>query len=383
MFDFDRQIDRANTGSLKWGKYAGKDVLPLWVADMDFASSPVILDAIKARADHGIAGYTLPYAEVEQAALDYLERVHGYKAEREWLTWLPGLVPALNVVASAFGEPGDAVMTCTPVYPPFLSAPVWQGKELITSHLKLEDGRWTFDFDDLEAKVTPRTRVFILCSPHNPVGRVYTREELEGIAAFCLRHDLILCSDEIHCDLLFGDSKHILTATLSKEIEQRTITLMAPSKTYNLPGLCCAYAIIANPKLKAKFALAARGFITEVNCFGYAACAAAYNHGEPWRKELMAYLTANRDALYQFLDTKLPEIKVWPMEATYLAWLNVEGLHALGCENPHKLFEDFGVGLSPGADFRDKNFVRLNFGCTRATLEEAFVRMEKAVASLR
>lgn len=383
MFDFDREIDRADTGSLKWDKYAGRDILPLWVADMDFASAPAILDAIKARSDYGITGYTIPYDEIEETAVDYLQRVHGYKAKREWLFWLPGLVPALNVVSRAFGEPGDAVMTSTPVYPPFLSAPGWQGRELITSHLKLQDGEWTFDFADMEAKVTPRTRVFLLCNPHNPVGRVYRREELEQLADFCLRHDLVLCSDEIHCDLLFGEARHIVTVTLSEEIEQRTITLMAPSKTYNLPGLCTAYAVIANPKLKAQFARAARGFITEVNCFGYAACNAAYRHGEPWRRELMAYLTDNRDLLYKFVADKLPEIKLWPMEATYLAWLNIEGVKALGCDNPHRLFEEHGVGLSPGKDFDDENFVRLNFGCTRATLEKALGRMEKAVASLR
>ncbi|MEM8549193.1 MAG: PatB family C-S lyase [Verrucomicrobiota bacterium] len=383
MYDFDREINRTDTGSLKWDKYAGQDILPLWVADMDFAAAPKILAAIKSRADHGITGYTKPYASVEDATLAYLQRVHQYEAKRAWLVWLPGLVPALNVVARAFGQAGDGILTCTPVYPPFLTAPVWQDKELITSNLKLEDGRWTFDFDDLEAKVTPRTRVFVLCSPHNPVGRVYARSELEQLADFCLRHDLILCSDEIHCDLLFEGAEHILTARISEELEQRTITLMAPSKTYNLPGLCCAYAVIANAKLRQQFAVAARGFITEVNCFGYAACEAAYTQGEPWRQELMAYLTANRDTLYQFLDTRLPEIKVWPMQATYLAWLNVEGLQALGCKNPHKLFEEHGVGLSAGSDFLDKNFLRLNFGCTRITLIEALERMERAVATLR
>ncbi len=383
MFDFDQVIDRTDTGSLKWGKYAGKDVLPLWVADMDFVSPPPVLEALEARTRHGIFGYTLAPPSTQDAVLAYLKRVHGYEAKREWLVWLPGLVPALNVVACAFGEPGDSILTCTPVYPPFLSAPGWQGKDLITSHLKLEDGAWTFDFDDLEAKVTARTRSFILCNPHNPVGRVYRPEELERLVAFCEKHDLVLCSDEIHCDLLFDGARHTVTASLSPEAEKRTITLMAPSKTYNLPGLCCSFAIIADPKLRLRFQQAARGLITEVNCLGYAGCEAAYNEGELWRLELMEYLMSNRDFLYNFINERLPEITLRPMEATYLAWLNIEGVRALGCENPHKLFEEHGVGLSPGADFYDADYVRLNFGCTRAMLEQALLRMEKAVASLR
>jgi cystathionine beta-lyase len=383
MFDFDRIIDRTGTGSLKWGKYAGRDILPLWVADMDFTSPPEVLDALQARVAHGVFGYTLAPASTQDAVLAYLKRVHGYEARREWLLWLPGLVPALNVVARAFGGPEDEVLTCTPVYPPFLSAPGWQSKTLVTSPLKLEDGAWTFDFDDLEARVTPRTRAFILCNPHNPVGRVYRPEELARVVEFCERHDLVLCSDEIHCDLVFAGHRHTVTATLSPEAEKCTITLMAPSKTYNLPGLCCSFVVIADPVLRLKFQQAARGLITEVNCLGYAGCEAAYNAGEPWRVQLMEYLTGNRDFLYRFVAEHLPEITLRPMEATYLAWLNIEGVRALGCESPHAFFEEHGVGLSPGADFRDADYVRLNFGCPRAMLEEALLRMEKAVASLR
>ncbi|MBC2596251.1 putative C-S lyase [Ruficoccus amylovorans] len=383
MFDFDQVIDRTGTGSLKWGKYTGRDVLPLWVADMDFASPQPVLEALRRRVEHGIFGYTLAPESTQEAVLAYLKRVHGYEAKREWLVWLPGLVPALNVVARAFGEPEDEVLTCTPVYPPFLSAPGWQAKKLVTSPLKLEGGEWTFDFDDLEAKVTPRTRAFILCNPHNPVGRVYRPEELKRIVAFCEKHDLVLCSDEIHCDLLFDGYRHTVTATLSPEAERRTITLMAPSKTYNLPGLCCSFAVIADPKLRLRFQQAARGMITEVNCLGYAGCEAAYNEGEPWRLQLMEYLTANRDLLYRFVQERLPEITLRPMEATYLAWLNIEGLRELGCENPHRLFEEHGVGLSPGADFQGPDCVRLNFGCTRAMLEQALLRMEAAVTTLR
>ncbi|MGE9295924.1 MAG: MalY/PatB family protein [Puniceicoccales bacterium] len=382
-YDFDTILDRSGTGSLKWDKYAGRDVLPLWVADMDFKSAPEIIEAIHARADHGVFGYTLANTEVVDAVLGYLSRVHGFEAKAEWLHWLPGVVPALNVVARAYGEPGDAVMTCTPVYPPFLSCAPWQDKELITSHLKLVDGEWTFDFDDMERKVTPRTKSFILCNPHNPVGRAFREDELRAVADFCARHDLVLISDEIHCDLVFDGHEHLMTATLGEDIAARTVTLNAPSKTYNIPGLACSFAVIPDPQLRTRFKQAARGFITEVNPFGYTGCAAADNLGEPWRRELIAHLTANRDFLYEYVAAKLPGIEFQQsMQATYLAWMNVTGLKERGVENPHALFVDHGVGLSPGSDFGNGDYLRLNFGCPRATLEQALERMAKAIGSL-
>lgn len=382
-YDFDTVLDRNGTGSLKWQKYAGRDVLPLWVADMDFVSAPEIIESLQERLDHGVMGYTLPPQEAVDAALNYLKDKHGYEAKPEWLFWMHGMVPGLNIAARAFGELGDEVLTCTPIYPPFLSAPVWQDKKSVTSHLKWDGARWTFDFDDLEEKVSPRTRIFYLCNPHNPVGRVYDRDELMKLADFCERHGLILLSDEIHCDLILNDVKHICTATLSKEIDERTITFMAPSKTYNVPGLACAFAVIRNPQIRAQFKKVARGLVTEVNPFGYTGCIASYNKGEPWRQALLEYLRKNRDFLYSFIEERIPEIKLRPMEATYLAWLNIEELRGMGIENPHKFFEDAGVGLSPGQDFADGNYLRLNFGCPRSILETALNRMEKAVSEKR
>lgn len=382
-YDFDTVLDRTGTGSLKWEKYAGQDVIPLWVADMDFRAAPEILDALHARVDHGVMGYTLPNAEVVDAVLAYLSRVHGYEAKAEWLHWLPGVVPALNVVARAFGESDDSMLTCTPVYPPFLFCGPWQGKECVTSHLKYKGGEWTFDWDDLEAKVTEKTRTFILCNPHNPVGRVYREDELRALVDFCKRHNLVLISDEIHCDLLFDGKKHLMTATLGDDVDDMTVTLNAPSKTYNIPGLACSFAVIKNPELRLKFKQAARGFITEVNPFGYVGCAAAYNQGEPWRVALMEYLTQNRDLLYNFVSQSLPGIKLQQtMEATYLAWMNVEGLKERGVKNPHAFFLENGVGLSPGSDFGDDRYLRLNFGCPRSELERGLDRMAKAVAKL-
>lgn len=383
MFDFDHAPDRRGTGSLKWDKYAGRDVIPLWVADMDFASPPAVLDALRARVDHGVFGYTVPYEEVTGEILAYLKRRHGLDARADWLVWLPGLVPALNVACRAFGEPGDGVLTCTPVYPPFLSAPVFSDRKRIAVPLAHETAGpggagYRFDWDAMERAVTPDTRLFILCHPHNPVGRVWRREELEQVLDFCEDHDLVLCSDEIHCDLVLDDTPHVPALALGARAAQRTITLHAPSKTYNLPGLACAYAVIPDDGLRATFKRAARGIITEVNAFGYAGCAAAYRHGEPWRQELLAYLRGNRDFLYAFAREHLPGIALAPMQATYLAWLDVRRLKL---DAPAQFFEDAGVGLSNGADFGTPGFLRLNFGCPRARIEEALRRMQAAVAA--
>lgn len=377
MFDFDTPADRRGTGSLKWDRYAGRDVLPLWVADMDFRSPPAVIEALRARVDHGVFGYTVPYAEVVDEVLAYLQRVHGLAAKAEWLVWLPGLVPALNVLCRAFGKPGDSVLTCTPVYPPFLSAPVFSDRKRMTVPLALEQGRWTFDWPALERAVQPDTRVFILCQPHNPVGRVWRRDELEYLVAFCERHNLILCSDEIHCDLVLDDIPFVPTLSLGDRAARRTITLHSPSKTYNLPGLACAYAVIPDDSVRDAFKRAARGIITEINAFGYAGCAAAYRHGEPWRRELLSVLKRNRDLVYAAVRARMPRVAIQPMEATYLAWLDVR---ALGLEHPHRFFEEAGVGLSNGVDFGAPGFLRLNFGCPRETLEIALDRMAAAIA---
>ena len=377
-YDFDSCPDRTGFGSLKWDKYAGRDILPLWVADMDFKSAPEIIDALQARLDHGIFGYTIPHAAPVEAVLGYLERSHGYRARASWLNFLPGLVPAINLCCHAFCHADDSVMTATPVYPPFLSAPDYAGRELIQVPLCLDAAdQWMLDFEAMEAAIQPNTKVFILCSPHNPVGRVFAESELLQLGAFCERHNLILISDEIHCDLILDpNAKHIVTAGLNADLAQRTVTLMAPSKTYNLPGLACAFSVIENPKLRTQFQKTIRGIITEVNCFGYAGCAAAYTEGEPWRQELLAYLRGNYALVRQFLEEHLPEVVFRPMEATYLAWFDVS---ALGLENPVKHFEDAGVGLSDGSPFGGAKHLRLNFGCPRDRLQAGLERMRAAV----
>ncbi|MDX2111194.1 MAG: PatB family C-S lyase [Verrucomicrobiota bacterium] len=382
QYNFDTFPSRKNTGSLKWEKYAGRDVLPLWVADMDFQTAPEIIAALQQRLEHGIYGYTLPYTDVIDAVRNYLSRTYAWEVSADWICWTPGLVPALNVMCRAVGAEGDAVITATPVYPPFLSSPDNTGRELIAVPLMLEGERWTLDLVAMEHAITPRTRLLSLCNPHNPVGRVFSREELSALAVFAAKHDLVVCSDEIHCDLILDEVTHIPFATLSPEVAARTVTLMAPSKTYNIPGLSCSFAIISDAKLRGQFKKAAQGFLTEVNCFGYAGCAAAYNFGEPWRQALLAYLRANRATLYAFIHQRLPELRILPMEATYLAWIDCR---SLGFDDPAGFFEKFGAGLSDGRYFGavGKGYVRLNFGCPRSQLLEGLERMERALQSLR
>jgi cystathionine beta-lyase len=378
-YTFDTCPDRNGYGSLKWDKYKGRDILPLWVADMDFVTAPEIIASLQKRLDHGIFGYTIPHEAPVQAVLNYLERQHGYSTEAHCLNFLPGLVPAINLCCHAFVAADESVMTATPVYPPFLGAPDYANRELIKVPLCLDDSnQWTLDFDAMEAAIKPNTKLFILCSPHNPVARVYTKEELTRLSDFCEKHDLILISDEIHCDLVFdANAKHILTATLSERLAARTVTLMAPSKTYNLPGLACAFSVIEDAKLRQQFQKTIRGIITEVNCFGYAGCEAAYNHGEPWRQELIAYLRSNYELIYKFIKEQIPGITFRPMEATYLAWFDVTQLEL---ENPVKFFEDNGVGLSDGTPFDGIQHLRLNFGCPQSRLLEGLEKMAAAVA---
>ena len=380
-FDFDRVIDRASSDSRKWRKYAGRDVLPLWVADMDFATSPGVIAAIEKRVQHGVFGYGQALPPLTEAVVAYCATHYNWKIEANWIVWLPGLVTGLNLAARALGEPGDAILTATPVYPPFMSAPKNMGRETITVALvPRADGRYEFDWAAMDRAVTPRTKALFLCSPHNPVSRVFTRPELEQVAAFCLRHHLVLVSDDIHCDLILDDLPHIPVASLSAEIAARTITLLSPSKTYNIAGLACSLAVIPDTKLRHQFARAMVGIVPEMSVLAYAACEGALRDSEPWRQALLTYLRGNRDLITSFLKEKLPMITITPCEATYLAWLDVS---ALKLTNPGHFFEEHGVGLADGAQYGSPagQFVRLNFGCPRATLTEALHRMQRGVAA--
>jgi cystathionine beta-lyase len=380
-FDFDTAPARRDTDSQKWQKYAGRDVLPLWVADMDFKSAPAILEALHRRVDHGIFGYARPVQATVDAVVAAMEQRYGWQIEASWLVWLPGLVVGLNVTAQAFAEPGDEVLTVGPVYPPFMSAPKNSARTTVVVPWLLSGGTWILDWEALERAVTPRTKLFYLCNPHNPLARVWRREELMRLGEFCTRHNLVLCSDEIHCDLILDPAlPHVPTAVLSPEIAARTVTLMAPSKTYNVPGLGTSLAIIPDAIRRTRFIRATAGIVAEVTCLGFTACEAAYRDCEPWRQALLAYLRGNRDYLLDAIARDFPGIRVEaPVEATYLLWLNVA---ALGLENPIAHFEKFGVGLSDGAPFgaAKGSHVRLNFGCPRATIVEAMRRLKAALA---
>lgn len=379
-YNFETPVDRKNTASLKWAKYKGTDILPFWVADMDFKAAPEIITAITERNSHGVFGYTVPGETVTQSVIDYLKRDHDYKIDPTWIVWTPGVVPAINLFCRAFGEKGSSVMTCTPVYPPFLTAPENADRNLIAVDLRWDGNRWTFDFEEMEARIEPDTKSFILCNPHNPVGRVFDKQELQSLSDFCVKHDLVICTDEIHSDLILEpEIKHIPTNLISEEIRKRSVMLTSPSKTYNIPGLCCAYAIIEDPKIRLAFKKVARGIITETNTFGYVACEAAYRYGSEWRLELIKYLRLNRDYLYEFISTHSPQVKLQPMEATYLAWLDVS---ALKLDDPISYFESEGIGLSAGSYFGAKDHVRLNFGCSRSVLETGLLRLKAAVDKL-
>ena len=375
-FDFDTIIDRSGTSSEKWEKYRGRDIISLWVADMDFRSPPAVLTALHERIEHGVFGYTHSPAGVVEAVLMHLEMDFGWQVQPEWLVWLPGLVCGLNVLCRAVGEPGDEVVTFTPIYPPFLSAPPLSQRNTVKVPLKLDSGRWVADMEALEQAITPRTKLLLLCSPHNPVGRTWSRDELQQFADVAERHNLTIGSDDIHAGLVLDEQmRHIPIATLSPETARRTITLLAPSKTYNIPGLGCSFAVISDPALRKRFVKAAGRIVPHVNLLGFTAAEAAYRYGEEWRQALLTYLRGNRDLVEEAVTT-MPGLAITHVEATYLAWIDVR---ATGIEQPGRFFEEAGVGLSDGADFDAPGFVRLNFGCSRSLLSEALRRMATAL----
>ena len=379
-FDFDTVHDRRDSDSLKWARYRGRDVIPMWVADMDFLSPPPILQALHERVEHGIFGYAAVPEGLPQILVTRMREKYRWEIDPSWIVWLPGVVPALNVVCRAYGADGDEVVTFTPIYPPFLTAPPRCGKTLKTIPLRREDGLYAFDAERFERELSSRSRILLLCNPHNPVGRRYERREIERIADICVAHDMLICSDEIHCDLILDGGSHVPTATLGPEVSARTITLMAPSKTFNIPGLNCAFAIIENADLRSQFKKAKEGTVPHTNVLGYTACLAAFRDGEPWRLALIDYLRGNKDIVRKFINAELAGLSMDDVQATYLAWIDTR---ALGLPKPARFFEKFGVALFDGAEFQGEGFVRLNFGCPRSILVEALDRLRRAVQSVR
>jgi len=377
--DFDTPVDRRGTSSEKWEKYEGRDILPLWVADMDFRSPEAVIAALQQRVAHGVFGYTNPPCELVGVVCAMLEDLYSWSVEPEWIIWLPGLVSGLNVACRTAGHEGDEIMTATPGYPPFLTAPGFADRRLKTLPVIDEGNRWGFDFDRLSQSLTAKTTLFLLCNPFNPVGRVLDEEELIRLAEIFAGKDRIICSDEIHCGLILDPARrHIPLATLDPVIAERTITLMAPSKTFNIPGLGCSFAVISHEPLRRRFRRAMAGIVPHVNALGFTAALAAYRDSSAWHAALLSYLRGN-SRLVEDAVARLPGLSMHSVEGTYLAWIDTR---PTGLEDPADFFEKAGVGLSDGRYFDGPGFVRLNFGCPRETLKEALRRMAQALEGL-
>lgn len=380
IYDFDALPDRKSTESIKW-HYFDDDVLPMWVADMDFVSPEPVVRALQERVAHGVFGYAMDVPGLRETIVERLAERYGWQIQREDIVLIPGVVTGFNMAAHAFVGGGGGLLIQPPVYMPFLTAArsangVRQDAQLTWC----EGGRYEVDWAAFEATITEHTRMFLLCNPHNPVGRVFTRAELEKAAEICLRHNLVMCSDEIHADLIYSGCKHIPLASLSEEISQSTITLMAPSKTFNIAGLSCSFAVIQNPELRKRFEQAHQGLVHGVNLLGLVAARAAYQEGQEWLDQLLVYLEGNRDLLYRFVQEELPGVKMFRPEGTYLAWLDCR--EAGITENAGDYFlKNARVGLVDGEAFGNggAGFLRLNFGCPRPMLMEALERMKKAL----
>lgn len=385
-YDFDLPYERRGTDSEKWRAF-GNEVLPLWLADMDFPAPPAVLHALHERVAHGIFGYGGVTAELSEAICHRLWKHYHWTVTPDQLLFLPGLVSGLNISCRAVCPPGAGVLVQTPIYPPFLSAPVNQGLHLDIAELFVTRSKqwihYSIDYNAFEAAIKSHTRLFMLCNPHNPVGRCYTREELINLAEICTRNDLIICADEIHCDLVLENSSHVPIASLSPEIAERCITLMAPSKTFNIAGLYCGFAIIQNTSLRKQYQLAAQGILPEVNLLGLTAALAAYKNGETWHKELLVYLNGNRHFFTDYVQEHLPMLRTTIPEGTFLAWLDCSASGISG--NQHEFFlNQAKVALNDGQRFGQggNDFVRLNFGCSRSTLTQALLQMKFALATL-
>lgn len=373
---FNPESDRRHTASVKWDRYGGRDVLPLWVADMDFAAPPPVIEALQTRVAHGIFGYTHATAGLVEAFRGYARERHGWDVEPEWLVWLPGSVAALHAACRLIAA-DDRVVSTTPIYPPFLSAPGHMDRGLHEVPMLTDAaGRQRFDLDGLERAFADAGRLLFLCNPYNPGGRVFTPEELEALGERALAHGTLVVADELHADLVLEPGlAHQPFAALSPELAARTITLLAPSKTFNLAGLGLAVAVIPDADLRKRFKHAIDGVLPYVNALAYAAAEAAYRDGWAWHAELIEYLRGNRDRATAAI-AGLSGIRAVAPEGTYLYWMDLRGT---GLEDPARHLERHGLGISDGTDFGAPGFVRLNLACSRATLDEALARFRAAL----
>ncbi len=378
MSFFDKEIDRRATNCEKWDKYKDTDIIPAWVADADFSAPLPVIKALQDRVEHGIFGYTSVDDATNQAVVDFIWRHHKWEIQKEWIVWVNGVVSSMNLVCKMF--PNDTkVITTTPIYPHFIKAPKNSNLEVTKIPLREINNRWGIDFEEFRDKIDSTCKLFLLCNPHNPGGTVFSRDELEKLGEICLEHDILICSDEIHADLVINPRvKHIPIASLNKKLEKTTITLMAPSKTFNIAGLQSSFAIIPNKKLRASFQKELRGLGDGINLLAITATKAAYTKGDKWLDELKEYLSENLNLVENFVKSN-ENLKMLKCDATYLAWIDCKNIKV---ENPYEFFLKFGVGLSEGERFGDKNFIRLNFATTRKRLKKILTRMQNALDTL-
>jgi cysteine-S-conjugate beta-lyase len=389
-WNFDEPALREGTNCIKYDRreevFGRKDIIPMWVADMDFDSPDFVTDALREQLNTRIYGYFFRPPQYFSSITAWLEKRHSWKTDKDWIVFSPGIVPALNFATLAFTKPGDKIIVQPPVYFPFFSAVEPHGRTLVHNQLKEEDGRWVMDFDSLRASVDDKTRMIIISNPHNPVGRVWTREELQELAEIAISNNLLVLSDEIHCDLVLPGFRHTPLASLSDEIARRTITCIAPSKTFNLAGLATSNVIISDPALRKSFCRVLDNIhITNGNLFGTAASIAAYTHGHEWLDALIGYIDNNVDYVKDYCARMIPEIIPVQPEATYMIWLDCRELGMTGKELQHFFVHNAGIGMNEGSTFGPggQGFMRMNIGTTHKKVIKAMEQIEKAVSSIR
>ncbi|MFC7394703.1 MalY/PatB family protein [Scopulibacillus cellulosilyticus] len=385
-YDFNKEIDRFNTSSVKWDDtenlFGDKDILPMWVADMDFLTPQPVIDAVQKRAEHGIYGYTIRPESYYDAVIEWMKERHNWQIKKDWICHSPGVVTGLSLIVHAFTQPGDKIVIQPPVYYPFTNVIKNNGREVVHNPLKFEDGRYTMDFDDLKKKLDSDAKLLIISSPHNPVGRVWTKEELTELGNICLEHNVMVVSDEIHFDLIYKGYTHTPFASISEAFAQNSITCTAPSKTFNLAGLQTSNIIIPNENHRKAFQQTVAALsVGGANPFGIVACEAAYRFGGEWLDQCISYLNQNLDFLTEYIDQHINKIKVIQPEGTYLVWLDCRelGLNAKKLEElmqkQGKVAFDEGYIFGPGGE----GFTRINIACPRSILKEGLKRVENAV----
>jgi cystathionine beta-lyase len=385
-YDFDTPVDRRATASIKWDyskHFTGQEhLLPLWVADMDFPACTEVIEALKKRADHGVFGYTLEPESYYQAVISWMRRRHGWAIHRGWMVAAPGVIPSLNLALLAFSEPGDGVVIQPPVYYPFKESILDNQRRVMENPLRLEGGRYSMDFDQLEQAIDERTRLLILCSPHNPVARVWSLPELERLVQICSQHGIIVLCDEIHHDLIMPGHRHIPTASLSEQAASITVTLTSATKTFNLAGLGGSLVIASNPQLRKRYQKSQKRISTGIaNAFNTAATEAAYRHGESWLEQVLAYVRGNYEFLCAYLDERLPGAWVTPLEGTYLAWVDLRALGFSDEQLKERILKRARVWLDHGPIFGTggEGFQRINLACPRSTLEQALEAISRVL----